>query len=220
MLFNLFQLFFPKYCTHCQNTLLKKETILCNKCYQKLPLRLQVYNKELKENLTIFFKVEKAYSLLYFKNQCITSNLIDALKYKNKPEIGYELGKILGENISDTIDIIIPIPLHPKKQKKRGYNQSEEIARGIAEKCSIPIHSTNLIRIKNNPSQTHLKNQTERLQNTLNIFRVIDPILFENKHILLVDDIITTGSTVYNSAYLLLQLKNVKVSVACISFAG
>ncbi|APD06826.1 amidophosphoribosyltransferase [Flavobacteriaceae bacterium UJ101] len=220
MLFDLFQLFFPKYCTHCQNTLLKEETIICNKCYQKLPFRFQSYHNELKENLNCLFKVEKAYSLLYFKDQSITSNLIYTLKYKKKPKIGYELGILLGERILDPIDMIIPIPLHPKKQKKRGYNQSEEIAKGIAKKRNISIDLENLIRTKNNPSQAYLKNQTERLQNTLNIFEVLNPKLFENKHILLVDDIITTGSTVYNSAYPLLQIKNVRISVACISFAG
>lgn len=129
------------------------------------------------------------------------------------------MGYYLGERISEKFDVIVPIPLHPKKQKKRGYNQSEEIAKGIAEKLYIPIDNQNLIRVKNNTAQARTKNYTERIQNTLAIFKVT-PSAFENKHILLVDDIITTGATLYNSAYVLLQEKNTQVSVACIGFAG
>lgn len=220
MFLDLFQLFFPNYCANCQNTLLRKEAIICSKCYLKLPLRPQPHHNDLKKNLACFFKVEKAYSLLYFKNQSNTSNLIYTLKYKNKPQVGYELGLLLGKRISDNFDVIVPVPLHPKKQLKRGYNQSEEFAKGIAKNLNIPINSKNLIRIKNNPSQAHLKYHTARLQNTLNIFKIVNSEEFEYKHILLVDDIVTTGFTIYNCAHPLLQLKNVKVSIACISFAG
>ncbi len=220
MLLDLFQLFFPRYCTNCEKTLLKKEPILCSECYEKLPFRYPLTDEELKHNLSCFFKVENAYSLLYFKDQQIASNLIYALKYKNKPQVGYTLGRLLSKRISIHFDVVIPVPLHPKKQKKRGYNQSEKIARGISEGLGIPLDTKNLIRIKNNPSQAHLQNHTERLQNTLNIFKIVNPVFFEGQHILLVDDVITTGSTLYNSVHPFLELKNVKVSIACLGFAG
>ncbi|MFV0530760.1 MAG: ComF family protein [Flavobacteriales bacterium] len=220
MLFDLFQLFFPKYCLNCERTLLKKEPILCLECYEKLPFRSSSNHEELRQDLSCFFKIEEAYSLLYFKNQHITSSLIHALKYKNKPQAGYALGVLLGKKMPACFDVVVPIPLHPKKQRKRGYNQSEKIVEGISEVLNIPMDTKNLIRIKNNPPQALSKNHAERLQNTLNIFKVVNPLCFENKHILLVDDIITTGSTVYNSASPLLKLKNVKISVACIGFAG
>ncbi len=219
MLSDLFQLFFPKYCANCRKTLLKTGSMLCTDCYEKIPFRVQLYDLSLKQNLACFFNVQQAYSLLYFKNQKISTRLVHHLKYKNKPQIGYELGYCLGERISEKFDVIIPIPLHPKKLKKRGYNQSEEIAKGIAEKLNIPIDTQSLIRVKNNPSQAHTKNHAERIQNTLAIFEVTSST-FQNKHILLVDDIITTGATLYNSAYVLLQEKNVQISVACIGFAG
>ncbi len=220
MLFDLFQLFFPNYCSNCKINLRRIEKILCTECLKKIPIRPYIKDVNLLNSLKCIINIEQAFSLLYFKNQIITSNLIYALKYNNKQRVGIELGNYMGSKLPTVFDCIIPIPLHKNKLKKRGFNQSEKIAIGIGQCIDIPIIVNNLVRIVNNPSQAHLTSSSERVLNTFNIFEIKDENQLENKHILLVDDIITTGSTIYSAIDIILNLKNTKVSVACLSFAG
>ncbi|MGL4364133.1 MAG: ComF family protein [Bacteroidales bacterium] len=126
--------------------------------------------------------------------------LVHKLKYKNKPFIGVELGAILGKYLQNaslysTIDAIIPVPLHPKRQKKRGYNQSEQIAIGIMRSFGKVTITNVLKKAKYNETQTK-KNRNERFKNVENVFAINNPDLIENKHLLLVDDVITTGATI------------------------
>ncbi len=216
----LFDLFFPRHCAFCMDNLQKTEVALCRNCLRCLPYRKDAYDQHLMRSLSTLFRLESAYSLLYFKEQTMTSKLIRELKYYNNPKVGIILGQLLAEKMPSPFDILLPIPLHSRKQKKRGYNQAEKIARGMNKILGIKTDTQNLVRKKNNPSQTHLKDYEDRVKNTLNIFQLKNPAFFENKHVLLIDDVVTTGSTIYNCANLFLPIKNTKISIACISFAG
>jgi ComF family protein len=131
-------------------------------------------------------------------------------------QLGFELKK---SNRFDDIDIIIPVPLHRKKQKKRGYNQSEEIAKGIVKHFNKDINITSLIKTTHTKSQTK-QNRFSRWKNVSENFSVIDTSMIENKHILLVDDVITTGATLESCTKELLKIPSVKVSIATLAYAG
>ena len=125
---------------------------------------------------------------------------------------------LLESNFLAPIDVIVPVPLHQKKQTIRGYNQAEAFAQGISKATSIPVSIDELIRAINNPTQTK-RSKTERWENVKGIFKVIDTKVFQNKHILLVDDVITTGSTLEACANALLHCNDVKISIATIGEA-
>jgi ComF family protein len=167
--------------------------------------------------------IENATSFFSYKKGSNYQHLIHFIKYKGLKELGFETGRKFGLILSDSdiyniIDVIIPVPLHPKKEKKRGYNQSEWIASGLAQSMQKPISINNLIRNLHTSTQTQ-KNRFERWQNVENIFTVNDANEFKNKHILLVDDVVTTGSTLEACAFELLKIENVKISIVTLGFA-
>lgn len=144
--------------------------------------------------------------------------LIHHLKYRHKQAIGLLLGRMFGKDLMeseflDSIDLIVPVPLHPKREKFRGYNQAEIIAKGLSDITSLPLSTNNLVRIIYNPTQTK-RTKTERWENVKDIFKVTDPLLFQQKHLLLVDDVITTGSTLEACGIALQACKGVKISIA------
>ena len=150
-------------------------------------------------------------------------NLIHNLKYKGIKEIGYELGRIYGLSLKDSgftddIDLIIPVPLHPSKKRVRGFNQSELISAGIADVTRLPVDIRSLARISVSATQTK-RSRYDRWTNVEGIFRVTDPEAIRGKHILLVDDVITTGSTIESCANELLGIEGVKVSVVALAYA-
>ena len=122
---------------------------------------------------------------------------------------------MLGSNFLEPIDVIVPVPLHPKKKVIRGYNQAEAFAQGISKATSIPVSVGELIRVINNPTQTK-QSKTQRWENVKGIFEVKDLDAFQNKHVLLVDDVLTTGSTLEACANALLECSDVKISIATI----
>jgi ComF family protein len=137
--------------------------------------------------------------------------------------LGYVLGKYAGADLLDcpdflSVDTIVPVPLHPKRLKSRGYNQSEWIGKGLAEIMNKPQNIENLVRVKENVSQTR-KSVYERYENTEGIFDLQDDTLFEGQHILLVDDVLTTGSTLEACVQALLKTKNVKISIFTLAIA-
>ncbi len=138
-------------------------------------------------------------------------------------ELGYETGLKYGSVLADSkafsvVDLIVPVPLHPRKQRKRGYNQSEWIARGLSESMEKPLSAGNLYRTMHTSTQTR-KNRFERWQNVEGIFGVKNPEEFFGKHVLLIDDVITTGSTLEASAFQLLKINDTRVSIATLGFA-
>jgi len=166
--------------------------------------------------------VTSAMSEFYFSKLSIIQNLIHEFKYKGNKKVGLYLGKMLGESLLNSnryhIDAIIPLPLFEKKEKKRGYNQAEILCTGISEIMNVPVISKNVVRIVHTETQTK-KGRTERWENVEKTFFVMQPQLLEGKHLLLVDDVITTGATLEACASEILKLGNIKISIATLAMA-
>ena len=168
-------------------------------------------------------KIEFAAAFLIFSKGSHYRKLIHSLKYKNDQESGVELGRLFGLKIAKQseypqLDMIIPVPLHPKKKKKRGYNQSDCIAEGLSQSLQIPYYSDLLIRTVNTQTQTK-KHKDERWENVKGVFDVQNPEQLQGKHVLLVDDVITTGATIEHCALSLIEKANCKVSIGCLARA-
>lgn len=193
---------------------------VCLQCLHKLP-KTNNYKDPDNPAETLLagrFPFERVATFCVYSKQGVLQPLIHQLKYNNKKEIGVLLGKLFGKDLSNSefvnsIDFIVPVPLHPKKLRERGYNQAAMIAQGLSQATSIPISTENLIRVIHNPTQTK-RTKTQRWENVKDIFDLRHPQLFTNKHVLLVDDIITTGSTLEACAHALLKNPNVRISVA------
>jgi len=223
---NFINLFFPDLCVICNERLNEGEQHICTDCLLLLPktnFHLQPDNR-LEQFFAgrIPFRHIAAYA--YFVKGGSIQNIIHELKYNQNPKIGHFIGKLCGENIKDSdfvssIDLIVPVPLHPKRQKERGYNQSFEICRGISEITKISVDNTTLIRKVNNPSQTK-NSRFDRWKNVEDIFSITDEEAFRNKHILLVDDVITTGSTLESCAKGILKCNGSQVSIFAVGTAS
>ncbi|MDR2834938.1 MAG: ComF family protein [Bacteroidales bacterium] len=220
---DFFFLIYPAFCEACGKTLLNNESVLCTNCLYELP-RTNYFGKDDNPILILLagrLKLEYATSLFSFQKDSSFRKLIHKLKYKNKPEIGILLGKELAADMKKKndflpFDFIVPVPLHPNRQKQRGYNQSEQIAIGLAEILNINISVDNLIRNIETTTQTK-KTKDDRWQNVSGKFIIKDEETFENKHILLVDDVLTTGATIEACGEMLLKINGLKLSVAVLA---
>jgi competence protein ComFC len=217
---NLLGLFYPKNCLTCAKVLTKYEEILCFSCKIDLPLT-KFSNIKDNETEKIFYgrvPIESATSLLHFSKKGNVQKLIHHLKYKNQQKIGILLGELMGEEILlsnrfDTVDCVIPVPLHPSKLKIRGYNQVTKFGQTLAQKLAVPYHEDLLIVKEFVKTQTR-KNRFDRLNNLEKHFELANKGFPENKHILLIDDIVTTGATLEACCIQLGQTKNIKISIA------
>ena len=224
MLKNLFKLIFPDLCCGCKNLLLKNEYLLCYKCRHDLPY---TYHHKIQHNNTIkkfygLIPLEFGLSMLYFHHGGIAQELIHNLKYRNQQNIGSLLGELYAKELQNfepirSVTEIIPVPLHPKKLKERGYNQVDSFCESIGIHLQIPVNKNLLLRTQYNKTQTQ-KNREARQQLTQTIFDVNFSAKDENKHFLLVDDVITTGSTLEICAKALLKIPNAKVSILTIAY--
>lgn len=222
---DVLELLFPSLCITCGERLITQEKYLCFNCWNDLP---QTYFHKDKNNKVaqLFWgrvHIENATSYFSYRKGSSYQQLIHFIKYKGLKELGFETGLRFGNELKESelfneTDIIVPVPLHPKKEKTRGYNQCLWIAKGIAQTMNKPIAAGNLYRKIYTSTQTR-KTRFERWQNVEGIFGLNEPGVFFGKHILLVDDVVTTGSTLEACAYQLLQLKDTKVSVATLAFA-
>lgn len=212
-------------CPVCKNKHVEAENTACIDCLLSLPRtdsHLNPHNS-VEKQIDGRFPFERIVTFSKFNKGGTLQPIIHELKYKNNPHIGISIGEAFGLQLLQspfitTIDFIVPIPLHKRKIKKRGYNQSLLIAQGISRTTGIPISDDNLTREIDNPSQTRLS-KTQRWQNVEGIFKLNNPPQFAGKHILLLDDIITTGSTIEACAHTLLSAPNIKISVATIGEA-
>ena len=226
MLLNDFiALFYPDLCLVCGNNLLKHEEYICITCLHKTP-KTNCFKQRENEVSKIFWgrsKLENAAALFTFNKDRNTKKLIHTLKYEEGGNVGVFLGKQLAFAIKESeffksIDIVISVPLHPKKQKIIGYNQSDFIAQGIKEILNIKVNKQSLIRIENTDSQRR-KKRFNRWENMMNSFDLRSSKKLRRKHILLVDDVITTGSTLEACAQKLQEVEAVKVSIETIAVA-
>ncbi len=221
---DFFDLFFPKSCITCATNLVQQENIFCTECLYDIP---KTNFHKIKDNpVSILFaglvKIEYASAYFFYRKGSKYQQAIHKLKYKGIRDSGVELGKKYGSELVGSpfseIDIIIPVPLHPKRFKTRGYNQSEAIAEGLAETMQLPYDFTSIIRVVNTETQTK-KSLSERRENVSSIFEIKDYKHLHNKHILLVDDVITTGSTLTALAETLLAVSGVKISILALAVA-
>jgi ComF family protein len=222
LIHDITDIFFPRVCSGCGNVLAHGEKLICTDCLVKLP-RTGFWKEENNSVAQMFWgriPVQNASSFLFFQKGSRLQNIMHKFKYRNQKEIGYELGKLFGSNLLGTnytsVDIIIPVPLHISKYRKRGYNQSEWIAKGLSEVLKIPFENNAIERVKATDSQTR-KAQYERWENVENIFNLISPTTFENKHVMIVDDILTTGATVEACANAVLNVPGIKISLATVA---
>ena len=221
---SLLDLIFPKLCVCCGGVLMEGELNICLTCLYTLP---RVVDKDYTNNkvMDLFLgrvRLEKATAWLHFEKESKVQNILHHIKYKDKNKFAQQIGEVMASEMKDffaDIDAIVPVPLHVNKQKIRGYNQSEEIARGVQKFVGLPVFSELLIRNRFNETQTH-KNKEERWQNTQGLFSLEANEGFEGKHILLIDDVLTTGSTAIACLKCLEQIPNVRLSFLSLAFGG
>jgi len=224
MLKQFLNLFFPKVCVGCKNMLIHQEKILCVECLYDLPVT-NLHKHDSKVISNIFYGtvvLEHATALFYFPKQGVVRQLIHQLKYRNQKEISSYLGEWLGVELIESgyyndIDVIVPVPLHKKRMKSRGYNQVEGFGKEIALSLNTVYNDTTLLKIKNTTTQT-VKDRLTRWRNVETIFEVNDLKTLEGKHILLVDDVITTGATIKACVAELNKIPNVKLSLAVMAY--
>ena len=218
-------LIFPKICAGCGNSLWKNEEVLCHFCEFHLP-KTNFHLDEENPVSRLFWgraKIERGTAFLYFNKGNRVQRLVHQLKYKGRKDIGIYLGAQYGNILRNIVPFnavhaIIPVPLHKKKYMQRGYNQSEQFAIGLAGSMNVPVNRFLLSRIKATETQTR-KSRFNRYQNVREIFTIGNPEEFKDQHLLLVDDVITTGATLESCIEALFKIPGVKISIACIATA-
>lgn len=222
---DLLSLLFPRVCYGCGEHLLRNENLICTLCHISIP-RTGFHLNDDNPVARLFWgrcRIEKAAAFSFFTRGSRIRRIIHALKYKGVKELGREIGRIYALQLKESgffesIDVIVPVPLHPSKQRKRGFNQSECICEGIASVSGLPVNLTTLTRISFSETQTK-RSRYERWLNVEGIFGITDGEMLKGKHILLVDDVITTGSTIEACASELMKIEGVRVSVIAIAYA-
>lgn len=216
------ELFFPRICALCGNHLFEREDAICKSCLRRLPktgFEENPFHNPMNQLLWGRAKVETAFALYYYRKGESVQQLLHLLKYKGYTDVGVELGRKLGQALKSgkfpVFDLIVPVPLHPKKMRIRGYNQSEVIAKGISEILKIPVDPVNLHRRKHTATQTK-KGRFERWENVEGIFDLHDPQKYLGCHVLVVDDVTTTGATLEACLQPLNQVPYAKASIATI----
>ena len=221
---SIVHLFYPSICFGCENEIIDGDEMLCISCLQSLPYTL--FETIDNNPFSILFwgrcKIVKAFSTFYFIEETPLQKIIHQIKYKNQENLGIYMGQLMGYKIEAikkniAVDLCIPMPLHPKKESERGYNQSALLTKGIEQATGIPTLLNTLIRKTHTSSQTK-KNRIERWMNVEDIFDVTAPDAIKGKHVLLVDDVITTGASIEACVNVLLANRAAGVSVASLAY--
>lgn len=225
MLRDFINLTYPHLCCACNKPLYKYERLLCTYCKYHLPKTGFHFEKDNPVSRQFWGKTDvfSATAFYYFSKGGRVQQLLHNLKYNGKKEVGREVGKMFGVELKDsplfkTVNCVIPVPLHESKKKKRGYNQSDFIADGIAE--GMDVLSEKEILFKETATSTQTKKSAfDRWLNVESVFNVREPDKISGKHVLLVDDVITTGSTFASCTDTILAVSGTKVSIAAIAVA-
>ncbi len=224
LLHDFTHLFFPHICVGCGTDVLGTKSVLCIQCINQLPVtnfHLHAANQVEK----IFrgrLPVREATSFCYFSKDSLIQRLLHQLKYKGNKDIGFFAGRMMGAALReseryDSVDALIPMPLFAAREKKRGYNQTAVLCEGISAATGIPVLKNVICRITSTETQTN-KNRIERWLNMEGRFEVKDKEAIKNKHVLLVDDVLTTGATLEACGHELLQGENTQVSIATLAY--
>jgi ComF family protein len=222
---DLLSLLLPRTCPACGRALKDWEECLCLVCLGKLPVTH--FHMDPENQMAEMFwgriKLLQAIAWFYFRKGSAYQDVLHKLKYNDRPDIGVSLGRQYGYELRESSgfikpDLLIPVPLNARKQRKRGFNQSEAIAKGLSEGLNIPLKGHLLTRPLATSTQTR-KSRYDRYLNVSGKFKVTDPSQLENRHILLIDDVITTGATLEACAEELLSVPGVQVSVVALAWA-
>jgi len=222
----LFDLLSPRTCSICGTRLAVSEEALCARCLLHLPrtgFSQTPYDNLMARQYWGLVPLEKAAALFYYEAKSQVGNLIYDLKYHNRPDIGVTMGRLMAaeflrHHFFDDIDALVPVPLTRKRQWQRGYNQSKEIAKGVSQITGLPIYDKVVTRSHFTDSQTH-KSFWQRRENVEKAFELRDTSLYQGKHLLLIDDIVTTGSTSMAVMKVLLEAGNVRLSILSLGFS-
>ena len=219
-------LIFPHVCDGCGSDIINEESRLCIRCLTALPeTNFQIHSGNPVEK--IFWgrlSLVSATAQYYFTKESLMQHLMHQLKYKGNKELGFQLGRLMGIALKETnrfnnIDALVPLPLFPSKEKKRGYNQATVLCEGIAEIISLPVLNNVVIRPQHTDTQTK-KGRIERWKNIEGKFELVNPEMIKNKHLLLVDDVVTTGATLEACGQELLSSENTRLSIATLCIAS
>lgn len=223
MLSNLLRILFPDFCIHCGRPLVGDERHLCSDCMINTPWANEAHAKDNSTEMRLAgrFHFVSAASLMHFQKGNVAQSIVHNIKYHGHPSLAVQYGRLLGRELKQSgrfcdIDYIVPVPLHWFRKMRRGYNQSELICIGISKELGVPLAKHYLRRKKYTKTQTH-KNRDERQQNMQQVFAVRHPKQLQNKHILLVDDIITTGATTDSCHHALQSIHGLRISVAALA---
>lgn len=222
----IFYLLYPELCLSCYKSLLDQEKVLCIGCLSTLPLTNYHHISENETALRFAgrFRFENASSFAYFSKEGLLQNLLHEFKYNGNKKIGIWLAKLLAQSLKNTdwikdVDIIIPIPLYKEKYARRGFNQSEVIVKELAMLLHKEWDNSAILRVIDTESQTN-KSREERSENLKGAFQLVShPQHFTNKHLLVVDDVLTTGATIEACVEILKDIPEVKISILTIGLA-
>ena len=224
LLSHFLHLIYPHNCEGCGTDTLNADSFLCARCLHQLPETgfVAVDKNPLEKKFYGRIKVEHAGAGFYFAKKGLLQHLINELKYKNNREMGHYLGKLLGYQLLATTrfneaDALVPLPLHPTREAKRGYNQSQMICEGIVSAWKKPIINDAISRIIYTETQTN-KNVSNRWDNVEQAFSVADDSKIKGKHIILIDDVITTGASIEACGTALLKVAGLKLSVLSVGY--
>ena len=217
-------LLYPHNCEGCGTDVLNDDAILCTKCLFDLP-ETNFTNTKNNPVEKIFYgrlNIIAATAAYYFTKDSLLQHLMIQLKYRNNKDVGFFLGKQLGYQLQESerfneVDVLVPLPLNPKKEKKRGYNQAMIICEGIASVWQKPVLKNALIRTQFTETQT-LQDRIHRWQNMQHVFAMADKNSLQGKHVLLVDDVITTGATLEACGNTIVNIPNTQLSIATLAW--
>jgi ComF family protein len=218
----LLHLFYPQYCAACNQELMETEYCICSRCSVKLPqTNFHLLNNNPVEK--IFWgrvHINHATACFYFTKESLMQQIIHQVKYQGRKDVGHFMGQWMGrlllqDKLLADISAIVPVPLHPAKEKQRGYNQAALLAEGISEVFSVKTYDA-IKRLNYNETQTH-KGRVARWQNVKDIFKLNSTCDLQGRHVLLIDDVVTTGATLEACASALAQIPFIKISIATLA---
>ena len=217
-------LFFPHVCAGCGTDTISLHTPVCARCIHRLPLtNFHFYaNNPVEKYFWGRIPVRNATALCHFTGGSLVQQLLHQLKYKGNKEVGYLLGRMMGITLHESqrfsdIDMLVPLPLYAARQKKRGYNQSALISNGAGAVMNLPVNTDAVLRLSATETQTR-KNRVDRWKNMEGKFEVVNPAALAGRHILLIDDVITTGATLEACGQEILQIPGAKLSIATLAY--
>jgi ComF family protein len=222
---SFFHLLFPHICAGCGSDLLSEDSQLCTHCLSALPETnfSAAPNNPVEKKFWGRLPVEAATAIYAFTKESLVQHLMHAVKYNGNKELGLQLGRLMAESLVQSgrfqVDALVPVPLFPEKERKRGYNQSAVLCDGMKEILQIPVLNNIVIRPKHTETQTK-KGRIERWKNIEGKFELRNPAAIANQHVLLVDDVITTGATLESCGAELLKAENVQLSIATLCYSA